>query len=411
MKKNLAPLMLASLLALNGAIVAVGHAQGQRETPPTGARMLTAGGTASLPFELSGGRIVLTASINGAGPFRLVLDTGMPMDGLLLHGGARVDSLHLASSGKAGVMGAGGGRPIEADYVQGIAVGLPGMELTNMTTLVMPYDSAQSRIFDFDGVIGYAIFSRFVVEIDYGRKIIALIEPDRFTGAGCGEELPVHFAGNIPFLNCTAEMESGKTIPLELAIDTGAGHALSLNLGSREGIELPKRYIDGVIGRGLTKQLTHTIGRIASLHLGKNMLPDVLTTFSATKLHPLEKEGNLGGKALRHFKVTFDYGKGRMFLEPAAAYDEPFEFGMTGIQYVRAEEGSLRIERVFPDSPASEAKLVEQDLIVAIDGRPAGDYTLDALDDLLKREGREVAMSVSRGAEILEIRIKLRRLI
>jgi len=411
MKRNSVTIALVSLLVLNIAVVGVGHAQGQYGTSPIGSRMLADSGTTSFPFELQGGLIVLTASVNGAGPFRLVLDTGMPIDGLMLEGGARADSLHLPSSGKIRITGAGGGQPIEADIIQGVTVGFPGMELTNATATLMPYDSVWSRIVDFDGVIGYAIFSRFVVEIDYGRETITLTEPDRFTGTGRGEELPIHFAGNIPFLNCTAEMENGRTVPLELAIDTGASHALLLNIGSREGIDLPKRYLDGVIARGLTNRITLEIGRITSLHLGKTALSEVLTTFSSKKMHPLEKEGNLGSKTLCRFRVTFDYRSQRMFLEPTTGYDAPFEFNMAGIQFVRAEEGRFKIERVFPDSPASEAELAEQDLILAVDGRPAGEYTLDELESLFRREGRKVALIVLHEGRTSDIRLKLRRLI
>ena len=169
-------------------------------------------------------------------------------------------------------------------------------------------------------------------------------------------------------------------------------------------------YLDGVIARGLTNRITLEIGRITSLHLGKTALSEVLTTFSSKKMHPLEKEGNLGSKTLCRFRVTFDYRSQRMFLEPTTGYDAPFEFNMAGIQFVRAEEGRFKIERVFPDSPASEAELAEQDLILAVDGRPAGEYTLDELESLFRREGRKVALIVLHEGRTSDIRLKLRRL-
>jgi len=38
-------------------------------------------------------------------------------------------------------------------------------------------------------------------------------------------------------------------------------------------------------------------------------------------------------------------------------------------------------------------------------------HAIDALDSLFRREGKEVAMTVLRGTDVLNVRLKLRRLI
>lgn len=48
---------------------------------------------ATIPIEISRQYILLPVSIQGSRPFQLILDTGMPARGILLHATPRVDSL------------------------------------------------------------------------------------------------------------------------------------------------------------------------------------------------------------------------------------------------------------------------------------------------------------------------------
>src|SRR4030095_5688460 len=50
----------------------------------------------SVPFRLFNHHIVLPVTVNGSGPLQIVLDTGMPTEGLLLHETHKTKSLNLA---------------------------------------------------------------------------------------------------------------------------------------------------------------------------------------------------------------------------------------------------------------------------------------------------------------------------
>jgi C-terminal processing protease CtpA/Prc len=66
---------------------------------------------------------------------------------------------------------------------------------------------------------------------------------------------------------------------------------------------------------------------------------------------------------------------------------------------------------VIPESPAGEAGLIQGDRINAINGRPASELGIDQVDRLLKQEGEEVTLDIRRGAQSLQLGLKLRRLI
>jgi S1-C subfamily serine protease len=66
---------------------------------------------------------------------------------------------------------------------------------------------------------------------------------------------------------------------------------------------------------------------------------------------------------------------------------------------------------VAANSPASEAGFKEEDVLTAIDARPASALTPGQIRALLRREGEEHALTVRRGDKTLTFRIKLRRLL
>jgi len=67
--------------------------------------------------------------------------------------------------------------------------------------------------------------------------------------------------------------------------------------------------------------------------------------------------------------------------------------------------------RVRPDSAAAKAGLQQQDVIIAVDGQSATTLTVSKLRKMFRVEGREYLLRVKRGEEMLEIKIKLKRLI
>jgi len=100
-----------------------------------------------------------------------------------------------------------------------------------------------------------------------------------------------------------------------------------------------------------------------------------------------------------------------MILEPNNHFNEPFEFNMAGIQYTRTENGAFNVDRVVPNSPASESSLKPNDLIIAINGRSAQEFCYDDLFQLFEKVGEEVTINVSRGKDEFQVKLRLRRLI
>jgi len=377
-------------------------------------KMLSDNGTLTIPFELELNHLFIRAKVNDQENLRLCLDTGMPTHGAVLFGTTKVDRLGLPSMGQAMCAGPGGD-PVPADVAADVDLLLPGLELTDQTVLVMPHNPYQDRI-EMDGVIGYSLFSRFAVKIDFDNMLITLTEPDRFRYSGAGQELPIVLSGNVPLVTCEAKTSAGMEVPVQLVVDLGAGHALSLNVDSHEDIPVPEEAIEFRLGTGVGGDVNGYIGRISSLQLGEFALRDVVTSFADATLRGCAvsgtaQHGNLGTNALRRFNVTFDYPNERMILEPNSHFKDRFEFNMAGIGFKRTDKGTFTIDRVIENSPAGESGLKVEDVVNKINGRRARHFSEEDLEQLLKEEGEEVSLIISRGSEQIEVRLKLRRLI
>jgi hypothetical protein len=59
----------------------------------------------------------------------------------------------------------------------------------------------------------------------------------------------------------------------------------------------------------------------------------------------------------------------------------------------------------------SAAGLKGEDELVAIDGRPVSEIGSGQFRQLLKQEGKEYSLTVKRGEQALQVRIKLKRLL
>ncbi len=124
-----------------------------------------------------------------------------------------------------------------------------------------------------------------------------------------------------------------------------------------------------------------------------------------------DNDGPIGNEIMRRFKVTIDYSRRRMMLEPNSQLSQPFESDMSGI-VIDAEGKDCRIfkvEDVTEKSPAADAGILNGDEIVAIDGKPANQFTSSRIEKLLMQDGTVRWLTLRRDGKIRLATIKLRR--
>lgn len=369
----------------------------------------------NIPFRFVANQVRLEARINGRGPLQLVLDTGMPIPGVLLFESERVSKLELAKTGrKVAVAGAGGeGQPSQALMADGVDVAIGPLSITKTRALVVERPKGFPP--GIDGVIGGALFFNFVVRIDMDNQSLQLSESKGGSPPDNVASVPlVHERGMI-FADLKVAVGAQPPVPARVVVDLGAGHALSLNNRAGGKFAPPANAIEMPLGRGVSGVLHGRMGRVRRIELGGFAFENVVVAFPG-EAHQRPggrdfEEGNLGNELLKRFNVTFDYAGKRMLLEKSQRYEEPFDVPMAGIDLEWRPDSTLEVREVLPNSPAAVAGIVKGDILVAIDGVPTSTLGEEGLRKTLIGDGAERALTLKRGTQTTEKQLRLKRLV
>ena len=122
--------------------------------------------------------------------------------------------------------------------------------------------------------------------------------------------------------------------------------------------------------------------------------------------------GLIGAEILRRFKVTIDYSRKQVLLEPNKHFREAYEFDMSGMSLTSGVDfKTFKVRTLIENSPATEAGLRIGDIITAIDGKSTAKLTLEEIRRMFRQERRRYSLSIKRGESLFPLKLKTRRLI
>ena len=366
----------------------------------------------TFPFELVLNHIIVKAKINGNNEFKLALDTGMPVGGIILFKNEKSEKLNLNYSGQTYIGGAGGD-PVPADIAAGVKIEIGNLQLVNQQAIVMPINKKVITSLESDGIIGYELFSRYLLQIDFENSSINLWSNTSEANSELGQKLNLEIRQNYPFIQCYSEIKSGNEFPIDLVLDLGASHALSLDLISNKNFSLPENIKESRIGTGAIGDIFGHIGRVSKFSLGEYSFFNVVTTFSNGPIAKgfLKCNGNLGVDILRRFTVTFDYQNTKIYLKPNIHFDDLFVFNMAGFQFHKKNDGNFIVDYIVKNSPADEAGLMLNDTITEINGKQANLTSADEFDKIIKQKNKSLKLKIKRESEVLNFEFKLTEII
>ena len=370
-----------------------------------------AGGKTSTtaPFELLNNHIYVEVKLNGKGPYRLMCDTG----------GANVVTPELAAELGLKSEGAFQGRGVgEKSEDVGLAkvekVEIGDAAISNQVFAVFPLGpfSAVEGVPQF-GLVGYEVFKRFVVRVDYEKGALTLWLPSAFSYQGSGTALPFTFNGHIPQVEGSID-----GIPGKFDIDTGARNSLSIMAPFAEAHGLKERFgaaVAVVTGWGVGGPARGLVTRAKVLRLGTLEVNAPVVDLSQQKKGALTDPyvaGNVGAGVLKRFNITFDYGRQRLIFEPNANYARSDTYDRAGMWINTCAEG-FEVVDVVAGGPAEAAGLKVGDRIAAIDGAPAEKLLLPAVRERLRSEpvGTAVKLAVRSDGQPRDVTLVLRDLV
>jgi hypothetical protein len=370
------------------------------------AHLLQNAASTIVPFTLRDGLILVDVSIDGAAPMPFFLDSG----GLNLLTSEAAKKIGVKLGGNLSVNGVGTSETT-AHYAQIARYQVGQAELRDQQFLVIPLPSiitsrgaGQEPI---AGLIGYEVFRRFCVTIDYHQRQLTLarFSPRRQNG----EALHLFFDGRTPFVKGAVDGTPGY-----FGFDTGDDGAITLFKGFFAAHDFPVELPgigseEGGVG-GVTSTL---LTRVDSLSLGSLTLSRPLTELNfastgafASKLNA----GNIGSQVFQNFVITLDYEHRTLYLRKSPDFGYSMPYNRSGIQL--DTDGSGTVKKVAMGSPAASAGLEAGDRIVTINQQAIDGEDPTKVDDQLKQPaGTRVELSVRRHGDSKEVAITLKELL
>ncbi len=283
----------------------------------------------AMSFETIDGRPILKVRINGQKePLRFVLDTGSGMSVVSEQTAKRLGLQAISRGGMARAVGGAGKFEIVYGFLSSMEVG--EVRIENVPVYIRHFYDDKARV---DGYIGLSVISRYFASVDYGERTFKLIKPrpadnlDLFqkTEAIVNPvdvdfvEIPVRTTSS-GFLSGEVRLE-GIDKPQNFIIDTGASvSVVSEKLAELEemaNFRTPMRL--RVFGAaGVTENVkTMMLPRVMLGSLIREQInAAILDLESINETTGFTQAGILGSNFLSHFRLSFDFRRGVIRLEP-----------------------------------------------------------------------------------------------
>jgi len=352
-------------------------------------------------LEMEKGRPVISALVNGKGPFRFILDTGAATT-VLNADFAR--KLKLKSTGTTRIGDPSNPTAIEAAIHTIDKLAMGGLTFSRVSAVSWDDKAIQHGIGDVCGVMGFPALADYVVTFDFpGRKLRL-------------SKLPLTAAdGSVPY---TTNGENIPTIDVDAAGERVETH---IDTGNAGEISLPRRLAKSFTfsgeprsarARTASGEFEVLIARIdGEITIAGQTIRDPTVHFNDRF-----KWGNIGSGLLSRFVVSIDQQNRRIRLTPsgtsppqpvrrvvAAPGGDPSR-KRYGILAAVSSAGPMEVHGTIPDSIAEKAGLKKGDIILRINGQEVADLEMEQRGELLRaspvtmviqRDGREIELSMS----------------
>ena len=383
------PLCIVSMLVI-GRMGTASAESSRSPQNPTGSAdramvdfRILSGAEAVIPISVELGQIIVNTTINGHGPFPMMLDTGA-RNTLTT---ATIARLGIKTEGTGSLLDSGG-RNVSLAYTKLDSVHLGDAEMTNQRFAVV---DLPKHLMDrgsrppIAGLLGYEFLERFAARVDYEGATLRLRSGSPFHYDGAGTGVPLTLAGNTPEVPGTADGIAGLFI-----IDTGSVGALTLRRGfvRDHGFDVRHPSALRVKSIGAAGPFEAIMTRLDRLEIADSRIDRPATRYAATDTEGFpftDVDGSIGYEILRQFVITFDYQHDKLWFERSSTFGARTGQGSAGFQAVKVESGGFRVTTVLPKTAAAAAGMEVGDIISDIDGHSTLPLSLSEFAVLIRR--------------------------
>ncbi|HYW52781.1 MAG TPA: aspartyl protease family protein [Dongiaceae bacterium] len=251
---------------------------------------------AVLPFTDNGKLVSLPVSAGGSPARPFTLDSGASASVI---DSAAAAALRMRAAGSKLGSGAGAGR-VRFVLYRDVALAAGAARWTAPVMYGVSLRGAGTSRQE-DGLLGYDLFARYVVDIDYAAHRLSLYEPSGFRYAGGGAAIPITIEKHVPHVAVTIKVRGRPAQVRRLLIDSGSEDMVDDAIIATS--TAPKQRI---ATSGLGRSVAAYAGPVEWVRIGPFTLRSLAGTSAGVPL--------IGSAVLRNFRVTFDYSRRTMYL-------------------------------------------------------------------------------------------------
>lgn len=276
-------------------------------------------------FELINNLIIVPIQLNNGHRTKAVVDTGIRS--VVLYGKKFREQLNFTNSRDVKINGLGKGRRQQGRLAVNNAVRIgdvlgEGVGIVNVDEKI-PFEILSEN--GVEAILGYQLFSNFIIEIDYLNNEITFRDPIYFTANPEAHQFDIEVIDTKPYITTTIKIKNEHSEILahdmKVLLDTGAALDMMIYHGSKNAklFTLGKSNketiglgMNGEIGGYSTTDLSIYVGGVNLESISVNVA-DRRSGKKYSKHYGVD--GLIGGNVLKRYKVTFDYINGDVYLE------------------------------------------------------------------------------------------------
>ncbi|MBA0884707.1 PDZ domain-containing protein [Flavobacterium undicola] len=405
-----------------------------------------------IPVKLINNLVFIPVEVNGV-ELLFLLDSGV--EETILFGSEETQKVNFNQVQKINIRGLGTNEAVEGLKSTGNILKMDKLESKNhLLYLILDSEFNLSSLvgISVNGIIGSAAFKNYLVEIDYIKKMVVFHKSDvkfhkeiekKYT------KVPVSIESGKPYMNAFVKFGDSEVL-VRLLIDSGNSDAIWLFDKLSDKIEVPEKYFDDYLGQGLSGVVEGKRARITEFSIADFKFNSPIVAFpDAVFIKNISlnsnRLGSLGGEILKRFSVVFDYKNEMMYLKKNKWYKSSFyynksgiEIWQTGVQFVeqmvtvpdnpiviKTDDNKSEVNGpnykykvvlkpvyeigyVRENSSAAKSGLRATDVLVAIDGKPAYNLSLQEINSHLWSEDEIwIELTVLREGNLLTFKFQL----
>ncbi len=373
-----------------------------------------------IPFEFENNFIIVNVLFNRVFPLKFIVDTGAEYT-ILTHKEI-TDLLQIDYHREFPLLGADMKTKLIAYLARGIDLQVGDMLASQRSILVLGDDYFRFNELagiEVHGILGADLLRRFVVRINYTKRVLTFFDPGHFPVPHRSTAIPIDIFRNKPYLVVDAGQQGQELDSLKMLVDTGASLGMLLHTNTLPGFEKPSNVVPGNIGLGLGGFLEGYNGRMDRLDIGPFTMQGVVTNFQDSmptlgSEYVNQRNGIVGNQVLERFTVTFDYIREILYLQPNKYFKEKFRFDKSGLALVASGSKltDIIVFNIIPGSPADLAGMQPGDQIKSINGVTTRLLNLGEVTYRMSgRSGKQIKLGILRNGEKLKVSFRLKDLI